>query len=91
MTKKELVDVAALKAGVSKKDTAAVLDALTSTVIEALASGDKVQLVGFGTFEARERSERAGKNPKTGEAITVPACKVPAFKAGTAFKDAVNK
>lgn len=91
MNKTELTAAVCNKTGMSKKDgekaVAAVLDAVT----EALAAGEKVQLVGFGTFEVRERGERTGRNLKTGEAITIAASKTPAFKAGKALKDAVSK
>ena len=91
MNKTELVNAVAEKADFSKKDAdkavAAVLD--SSTV--ALAQGDKVQIVGFGTFEVRARAEKQGRNPKTGEAMIVPASNLPAFKAGKALKEAVAK
>lgn len=87
MNRNELVAAMAEKAGVSKKDADNLLKAFIDTVEEAVKADDKVQLVGFGTFEARERSERVGKNPRTGEALKIAACKVPAFKAGKAFKD----
>lgn len=87
MTKTELVAALAEKAEVSKKDAEKVLNAFVETVQEAVKADDKVQLVGFGTFESRERSEREGKNPQTGEKIQIAACKVPVFKAGKAFKD----
>ena len=87
MNKTELVAAVATKADLSKKDAeAAVLDAVT----EALADGEKVALVGFGTFEVKERAARTGKNPRTGEAIEIPASKVPSFKAGAALKNAVK-
>lgn len=73
-----------------KKDTEAVLNAFIDTVQNAVKDGDKVALVGFGTFEVRERAERTGKNPRTGQAIKIAACKVPAFKAGKSFKDFVK-
>ena len=91
MNKNELIAAAAAASGVSKKDTAAVLDALLASTTDAVATGDKVQLIGFGTFETREHGERTSRNPRTGEPVTVAACKAPAFKAGKAFKDAVNK
>lgn len=87
MNKTELVAVMAEKAGVSKKDTEAVLNAFVAAVQEAVKADDKVQLVGFGTFESRQREAREGKNPQNGQKMTIPACKVPAFKAGKAFKD----
>ena len=91
MNKTELVAAIAEKAELTKKDAEKALAAVVSTVSDALASGDKVQLVGFGTFEVRARDARTGKNPRTGEVIKIAASKVPAFKAGKALKDAVNK
>ena len=90
MNKKELVSIVAEKAGVSKKDTEAVYDALWASVVEALKAGEKVQVTGFGTFEVRERPERIAKNPRTGESVKVEASKSPAFKAGKALKDSIN-
>jgi DNA-binding protein HU-beta len=90
MTKKEFIGVIAEKAGVSKKDTEAVYDALWASIIENLKAGEKVQISGFGTFEVRERPERIAKNPRTGEAVKVDASKAPAFKAGKALKDSIN-
>ncbi len=90
MNKQELLSAMAEKTGLTKKDTEAALAAFISTVQDALKSGDKVQLIGFGSFEVRDRAERMGKNPLTGEAIKIPAAKVPAFKAGRALKDLVN-
>ncbi len=91
MNKAELVDAMAKKAGLSKKDAEAALGAFTDTVAAALKKGDKVQLVGFGTFEVANRAAREGKNPQTGEKIKIAACKAPKFKAGKALKDTVNK
>lgn len=91
MKKTELVEKLAAKAEVSKKDAEAMLNAFVETVGEALAEGDKISLKGFGTFEVRERSERTGVNPKTGESITIAASKAPAFKASSALKTLVNK
>lgn len=91
MKKTELVAAIAEKAALSKKDADKALTAVIDTISEALAEGDKISLVGFGTFEVRERGERTGKNPRTGEAIKIAASKVPAFKAGRALKDSVNK
>ena len=91
MNKADLIAAAAERAEVSKKDTEAVLNALTSTIIEAVSKGDEVQLIGFGTFDVAERGERTGRNPQTGEEMTIKASKSPKFKAGKAFKDAVNK
>lgn len=90
MTKTDLVSAVAEKAGVTKKDAGAVLDALIEEIIGAVKKGDRVQLVGFGTFELRERAARTGLNPQTKEQIAIPASKAPAFKAGKAFKDAVK-
>ena len=90
MNKTELVAAIAEKAGLSKKDAEGAVKAFTDTVAEQLKAGEKIQLVGFGTFEVAERAARTGKNPQTGETITVPAKKAPAFKAGKALKDAVN-
>ncbi len=87
MNKTELVAALAEKAEVSKKDAEKVLNAFVETVQEAVKADDKVQLVGFGTFESRKREARMGNNPKTGAKVQIPACKVPAFKAGKAFKD----
>ena len=91
MNKAELINAAAEKAGLSKKDTEAALVAITSVITEALAEGDKVQLVGFGAFEVKARAERIGRNPKTKAEIKIPASTVPVFKAGKALKDAVAK
>lgn len=90
MTKKELVEKVAESTNLTKKETEKALNAFFETVTEAIKKGDKVQLVGFGTFEVSERAERQGRNPRTGETMTVAACKVPKFKPGKAFKDAVN-
>ena len=90
MNKAELIAALADKADVSKKDAAKVLDALTDTITEELAKKEKVTLVGFGTFETRERAARTGKNPRTGEALKIAVSVAPAFKAGKALKDAVN-
>ena len=90
MTKKEFIGVIAEKAGVSKKDTEAVYDALWASIIENLKAGEKVQVTGFGTFEVRERPERVAKNPRTGELVTISAADVPYFKASKALKEAVK-
>lgn len=87
MNKTELVAAMAEKAGLSKKDAEKALNAFVDSVADAVKSGDKVSLVGFGTFETRERAAREGKNPRTGEKIEIAASKIPAFKAGKAFKD----
>lgn len=91
MNKSELVYAVAEKAELSKKDAESAVSAVIAAVTEALAAGEKVQLVGFGTFEVRERAERVGRNPQTKETITIPASKNPVFKAGKALKDAVAK
>ena len=90
MNKHELISAIAQNAELSKKDAENALSAALSAITKALAEGEKVQLVGFGTFEVRERAARTGKNPRTGEAIEIAASKVPAFKAGKALKDVVN-
>ena len=90
MNKNELIAAMAEKSGLSKKDAGAALDAFTHAVQDALLQSDKVQLVGFGTFEVKERAARTGKNPRTGEAVEIAAAKVPAFKAGKVLKDALN-
>ena len=91
MNKAELINAVAASADVSKKDTEAVISAMLDTITEALKEGDKVQLVGFGSFEVKKRAARIGRNPKTKETIKIPASKVPAFKPGKALKDAVAK
>lgn len=91
MNKKELIAAVAQSADLTKKQAEAAVAAFTDVVTKALAEGDKVQIVGFGSFEVRKREARQGKNPRTKEIINIPASKVPAFKAGNAFKDAVNK
>ena len=89
MNKGELVDAIAEQANLTKKEADAVLSTALDTIVEAVTSGDKVTLVGFGSFEKRERKEREGRNPKTGETMTIAATTVPAFSAGKAFKDTV--
>ena len=91
MNKAELINAAALKADVSKKDAEAVITAALDAITEALAESEKVQLVGFGSFEVKKRAARLGRNPKTKEAIEIPASVVPTFKTGKALKDAVSK
>lgn len=91
MNKTELVAAVAAKANLTKKDAEAAVAAVTDSIVDALKAGDKVQLVGFGTFEVRERSARQGRNPQTGAVVTIAASKVPAFKAGKALKDAIAK
>lgn len=91
MAKKvDLINNVAEKTGLTKKDAAAAVEALFEVVSETLAKGDRVQVIGFGSFEVRERAARKGRNPQTGEEIEIPATKVPAFKAGKALKDAVK-
>jgi DNA-binding protein HU-beta len=92
MNKTELIDaIAAQVNGVTKSNIAAVVDATVAAISGALAKGDKVQLIGFGTFETRQRAAREGRNPKTGAKLKIAASKTPAFSAGKALKDAVNK
>ncbi len=90
MNKNELISAVAEKSGLSKKDAEKAVSAFVNTVTESLAQGDKVQLVGFGTFEVKDRGARKGHNPLTGAEIDIPASKAPAFKAGKALKDALN-
>ncbi|MGN8884569.1 HU family DNA-binding protein [Ligilactobacillus salivarius] len=90
MNKTELVEVVAKKMGTTKKEAEAAVSAFTETVKEALAEGKKVQLIGFGNFEVRERAARKGRNPQTGKEIDIPATKVPAFKPGKGFKEVVK-
>ncbi|OLP19594.1 DNA-binding protein [Leptolyngbya sp. 'hensonii'] len=90
MNKGELVDAIAAKASVTKKEADAILTAMLEVIVDTVSSGDKVTLVGFGTFEVRERQAREGRNPRTGKALHIPATKVPAFSAGKAFKDKVT-
>ncbi|MBQ7960037.1 MAG: HU family DNA-binding protein [Clostridia bacterium] len=91
MNKQELIAVMAENANLSKKDAEAALNAFVGAVEDALAKGDKVQLVGFDGFEVRERAARTGRNPQTGAEMKIDAAKVPAFKAGRAFKELINK
>ena len=91
MNKAELVAAVAEKTGLSKKDSEKAVNAAFETISAALVKGDKVQLVGFGSFETKERNARIGRNPRTKEEIEIPASRVPAFKAGKALKDAVVK
>ncbi|MEH1997147.1 HU family DNA-binding protein [Nostoc sp.] len=89
MNKGELVDAVAAKTNITKKQTDEIISAFLSVVIEAVANGEKITLVGFGSFERRDRSEREGRNPKTQETMTIPATRVPAFSAGKQFKEKV--
>ena len=91
MNKTELIAEVALKAGLSKKDAEKALNATIDVITEALAGGDKVQLVGFGGFEVKSREARMGRNPKTKEAIEIPATTIPVFKAGKALKEKTAK
>jgi DNA-binding protein HU-beta len=90
MNKSELIDAIASASHLTKADAGRALDGFIKAVEEALSKGDSVALVGFGTFEVKERAERKGRNPQTGEEITIKAAKIPSFKAGKALKDAVN-
>ena len=90
MNKTELVAAMAEQAQISKKDAEAALKAFTDVVANELKANGKVQLVGFGTFEVSERAAREGRNPRSGETMTIAACKAPKFKAGKALKDAIN-
>lgn len=89
MNKTELIAEVANKAGLSRKDAEKALCAVVETITEAVVKGDRVQLVGFGSFETKQREARTGRNPKTKETIEIPATRVPVFKAGKALKDAV--
>lgn len=91
MNKAELVSAVAEKADMSKKDAEKAVSAVFATIEQSLAQSEKVQLVGFGTFEVKDRAERQGRNPQTKESIVIPAAKVPGFKAGKALKDAVQQ
>ena len=99
MTKTELIDLVAEKTDLTKKDTGKIINTTIDSIIEYLSEEaqkdeeerDNVQLIGFGTFEVRDRSERKGRNPQTGEEITIPARTVPVFRAGKTFKDTVEK
>lgn len=98
MTKTDLIDAVAEKTGLTKKDTGEAVNAVFDTIVNYLseqtskdaASRDNVQVIGFGTFEVRDRSERKGRNPQTGDEITIPARTVPVFRAGKSFKDSVE-
>ncbi len=90
MNKSELIDAVASAADLSKADATRAVDAVIDTITDTLRKGDSVAVVGFGTFEVRQRAARAGRNPQTGETIQIKASKAPAFKAGKALKDAVN-
>ena len=91
MNKSKLIDTIASEAGISTADAARALNATTDAIINAMSSGDSVQLTGFGSFTVRDRAARIGRNPQTGATIQIKASKVPAFKAGKALKEAVNE
>ena len=91
MNKSDLIAAVAAKTGETKKNAEASINAVVDVIAETLAKGDKIQLVGFGSFEVRSRAARKGRNPQTGAEIKIPASKAPVFKAGKALKDAVNK
>ncbi|WP_240376515.1 HU family DNA-binding protein [Bacillus piscicola] len=91
MNKTDLINSVAEQADISKKDASKAVDAVFDSITETLKSGDKIQLVGFGSFEVRERAARKGRNPQTGEEIEIPATKNPAFRPGKQLKDAVNE
>ncbi|WP_298660925.1 HU family DNA-binding protein [uncultured Thiothrix sp.] len=90
MNKTELIDAVSAKSGLTKADTDRAFKAMVEAVTEALAKGDQVSLIGFGTFLVRERQARSGRNPRTGDTIEIAAAKIPSFKAGKALKDAVQ-
>jgi DNA-binding protein HU-beta len=90
MTKQDLIVKVAQKSNLSKKEAAMAVDAALDSILEALAAGEKVTLVGFGAFEIRERAARTGRNPQTGETIEIPASKIPAFKPGKVLKEAIH-
>lgn len=90
MNKPELISAVAEKAGLTKKDAESALNALLNTITDAMANGNKVQLIGFGTFEVKERAARIGRNPQTKEAIQIPASKSPYFKSGKSLKEALK-
>ena len=90
MNKAELIDAVATKSELTKQDSRKAVDALFETISNTLAKEEKIQLLGFGTFEVRERAERTGRNPQTGEEMTIPASKVPAFKPGKELKEAIK-
>ena len=91
MNKAELISAVAEKTGLSKKDSEKVINATFETITTSMEAGEKVQLVGFGVFDVKERGVRMGRNPKTKEEIEIPASRVPVFKAGKALKDAISK
>ena len=91
MNKTQLIEAIADKSGLKKKEAEAALNAMTAAIADALKAGEKVQLIGFGTFDVKERGAREGRNPRTGETIKIAACKNPTFSAGKALKDSVNE
>ncbi len=91
MNKAELVDIVAKDAATTKKDAENVINKAMETIVKAVAQGEKVTLVGFGTFEARQRKARTGRNPKTNQPLHIPAKRVPGFRVGKEFSEAVNK
>ncbi|HLQ84306.1 MAG TPA: HU family DNA-binding protein [Pseudogracilibacillus sp.] len=91
MNKTELISAVAESSDLSKKDAGKAVDAVFQTIMDSLGEGERVQIIGFGNFEVRDRAARKGRNPQTGEEIQIPASKVPAFKAGKALRDAVKK
>jgi len=91
VNKTELIEAVANKTALTKKDAGLAVEAIIGTITVALEDGDKVSLVGFGTFDTKVRTERIGRNPKTKEEITIPASRIPGFKAGKVLKDAINK
>ena len=91
MNKTEFIAAIAEEAGLSKTDAAKAVKAFTDVVVEEMKKGEKIQLVGFGTFEVSERAERTGRNPQSGKEMVIPASKAPKFKAGKALKDLINK
>ena len=91
MNKAELINAVAEKTGLSKKDSEKAINATFDTITLSMEAGEKVQLVGFGAFDIKERASRIGRNPKTKEEIEIPASRVPVFKAGKALKDAISK
>ena len=91
MNKGELIAALAAKTELTKKESETALNAILDVITEAMAKGEKVQVIGFGTFEAKTRPARVARNPRTGESVKIAACKAPSFKAGKALKDSVNK
>lgn len=90
MNKTELIDIVAKKSGMTKIETESLVTAILETIVEAVSKGDRVTLVGFGSFEARERKARYGRNPKSGEKLYIPAARIPTFSVGNFFKNQVN-